>query len=484
LKKHHLIFPVALVAVLLTAILLPFATTIEVGHEFVSMGIRPAMAADGYFGLNSGTTLYAGVANYLVAQNFKNTVSTGTLTKLEFYIEDTTPTGSVRLGVYNGSWNLLLDAGTVVLANGWNVISGLSLPVYLNQWYWLAYVMSGANTLRYTTYLSQTQLYRSFTYGPLPNPFDGSPSWGADQFVMRAYVTGTSSDGYFGLGMGTGEGGENGNYLFGMRWQDTVGTGTLTKLEFYIHDSTPTGNVRLGVYADSSSNPGDLLLDAGAVALTDGWNVISSLSLAVTLNTWYWLAFDMSASNTLRYAAGASNSMAYRSYAYGALPNPFGSPSYVSNQYVVVAYVTIAATSITNTPSSKAFGILEDSATHWSKGSAPTFPVDDSECFFTLTNNGSVAVNLTANATNPTGGIGATCVDSAPGANQIRVSIYTEGDGSSDNTTIKSGVNRSIYSNLASSAELGWEVKLEIGTSTETPPTQKTFTIKIIAATA
>ena len=165
--------------------------------------------------------------------------------------------------------------------------------------------------------------------------------------------------------------------------------------------------------------------------------------------------------------------------------NRIGQYDYPGNTYGIKLHIEYTvAPSISNTPSSKAFGILEDNATHWSKGSAPTFPIDDSECFFTLTNNGSVAVNLTANATNPTGGIGATCVDSAPGANQIRISLYTEGDGSSDNTTIKSGVNRSLYSNLAPSAELGWEVKLEIGTSTETPPTQKTFTIRIIAATA
>jgi hypothetical protein len=338
LKKHHLIFMGVLIAVLITAILLPFATTIEVGHEFVSIGIRPAMAADGYFGLSSGTNDNASGANYLV----------------------------------------------------------------------------------------------------------------------------------------------------GTRYQNTVGAGTLTKIEYYLNDTTPTGNAGLAVYADNSGSPGALLYGSGQITLVNGWNVISGLSLAVTNGTWYWLTYLMQNDNTNRYSVGASNSMAYRAYTWAAFPNPFGTPGGWTNQDIVIrAWVDVPDTpSITNSPSSKAFGVLDDNATHWSKGSAPTFPVDDSECYFTLTNNGSVAVNLTANATNPTGGIGATCVDGNPGANEIRVSLYTEGDGSSDNTTIKSGVNRSLYSNLAPSTDIGWEVKLEIGTSTETPPTQKTFIIKIIAATA
>lgn len=133
------------------------------------------------------------------------------------------------------------------------------------------------------------------------------------------------------------------NYLNVMRFQNTVGDGILTQLEILYDDATPSGNVRLGVYADSSGTPAGLLLDAGAVAKADGWVAISGLNLEVDADAYYWLAFIHDATNGTRQQTGqAANSHIYRAVTYGALPTPFptSGATYNNTQYVMRATVT------------------------------------------------------------------------------------------------------------------------------------------------
>jgi hypothetical protein len=145
----------------------------------------------------------------------------------------------------------------------------------------------------------------------------------------------------FGLNSGDSVYDENSNCLDALRFQNTAGTGTLTKLEILFQDTTPNVKVRLGVYADSSGTPGSLLLDAGEVTVSNGWVSISSLNLPVTQNTYYWLAFNMQSTNGVTYKNGQpSRSHCRVSSTYGTLPSTFPSrPSYNSNQYVMQAMV-------------------------------------------------------------------------------------------------------------------------------------------------
>ena len=128
-----------------------------------------------------------------------------------------------------------------------------------------------------------------------------------------------------------------------MRFQNTAGSGTLSKLEILFDDTTPAGNIRLGVYADSSGSPGSLLLDAGEVTVANGWVSISGLSLSVTQNTYYWLAFILQNPNGVRYQTGQPVNSHYfvARPSYGALPSTFplaGSGANI-NQYVMRATV-------------------------------------------------------------------------------------------------------------------------------------------------
>ncbi|MGA2670076.1 MAG: Ig-like domain-containing protein, partial [Dehalococcoidia bacterium] len=144
------------------------------------------------FGLNSGDNTWNESANLLDVMRFQNNASTGMLTKLEVLFDDTTPNGKVRLGVYADSSGVpgsrLLDAGEVTVANGWVSISGLSLPVAQNTYYWLACDLQSANGLRYQS-ASGLHYWASSTYGALPVQFTlNNAGYNDCLYVMRATV--------------------------------------------------------------------------------------------------------------------------------------------------------------------------------------------------------------------------------------------------------------------------------------------------------
>jgi hypothetical protein len=143
-------------------------------------------------------------------------------------------------------------------------------------------------------------------------------------------ITITDTVATFGLNSGNRNYSKAPNYLNAVRFQNTAGTGTLTKLEILVNDTTPNGKVRLGVYADNNGVPGALLLDADEVTVTNGWVGKSGLSLAVTQGTYYWLVYNIQSVNTIRYQSGqAANSNRWIALMYGAFPaqDPSGSGS-------------------------------------------------------------------------------------------------------------------------------------------------------------
>ncbi len=145
----------------------------------------------------------------------------------------------------------------------------------------------------------------------------------------RSQPAPTSFTSTFGLNSGNSTFTITGNSLNVMRFQNTVGTGTLNKLEILFRTSNPSGNVRLGVYADNNGSPGNLLLDAGPVPVANGWVGIGGLNLPVTLNGYYWLAFDEQSANGVTFLSNAANTARiphdwHDGVAYGPLPSAFG----------------------------------------------------------------------------------------------------------------------------------------------------------------
>jgi hypothetical protein len=99
------------------------------------------------------------------------------------------------LGVYadvNGKPGaLLLDAGEVIVTNGWVSISGLNLPVTKNTYYWLAFTMQSQNGVTYIiSPTARSHYYIWAKYGALQAKYN--PGYYAlansIQYVMRATV--------------------------------------------------------------------------------------------------------------------------------------------------------------------------------------------------------------------------------------------------------------------------------------------------------
>ena len=126
-----------------------------------------------------------------------------------------------------------------------------------------------------------------------------------------------------------------------MRYQNTAGDGTITKLEILFDDTSPRGKVRLGVYADNNGEPGNLLLNAGEAVVTNGWVSISGLNLAVTENTYYWLAFSMECDNIVRTQGGQPpRSHYWANRSYGPFPSSYPGSNYNGYHFVMRATVT------------------------------------------------------------------------------------------------------------------------------------------------
>ncbi len=143
--------------------------------------------------------------------------------------------------------------------------------------------------------------------------------------------------------------------------------------------------------------------------------------------------------------------------------------------------VGAAEPDISNDPDSKDFGNVAENSSYWSYGSAPTWPLNDTECYFTVTNNGSSAVNISIRATNFTGGVGWTLVTGVPGLNEARLTVWEDGDGEGDGinlTTSDSG----FISNLAGTSSKKWELRLTTGTFSDGVGKSSTITLTATSA--
>jgi hypothetical protein len=122
------------------------------------------------------------------------------------------------------------------------------------------------------------------------------------------------------------------------------------------------------------------------------------------------------------------------------------------------------AYNISNSPSSKAFGIVAANSTNYAKGSAPSNPVQDAECTFTITNNDSVnPVKLVIKSTNFTGGVGWTLTSGAPGSNTVRLTAYASGTNPASGVVLTTS-DQTLIASLAASATKKWDFKFETGT--------------------
>jgi len=135
---------------------------------------------------------------------------------------------------------------------------------------------------------------------------------------------------------------------------------------------------------------------------------------------------------------------------------------------------------ISSTPATRVFGMVASGSSYWSSGSAPTFPLDDAECYFTVTNNGTSAVDITISATDFSGGVGWTLA-ATPGENIVTLKTGRSGDLAEGDMVALTTSDQPFISGLASSSSQKWELKMETPTSF-TDGTEKTGTITLTAS--
>ena len=80
------------------------------------------------------------------------------------------------------------------------------------------------------------------------------------------------------------------NKLYATRFY-VKATTTFSKISVYQNSAATTGNIRLGIYNDSTSLPGTRQQDVGAVAFpgSTGWREVTA-SIALNGGFWYWAA--------------------------------------------------------------------------------------------------------------------------------------------------------------------------------------------------
>jgi hypothetical protein len=136
-----------------------------------------------------------------------------------------------------------------------------------------------------------------------------------------------------------------------------------------------------------------------------------------------------------------------------------------------------AAYSLTNAPDSKAFGVVAASSTYYAKGSAPSNPISDGECTFTITNDSAGAEDIDIKCSNFTGGVGWTLAGST-GENQVKITAYYSGQNPASGIVLTTS-DQEFYDGLAASATIKWDFSLATGTFTD--GAAKTATITLTA---
>jgi len=151
----------------------------------------------------------------------------------------------------------------------------------------------------------------------------------------------------------------------------------------------------------------------------------------------------------------------FRYYMYVENPNKPDAQvwAWIDNTHLDVT--PAAVPDITNLPTSRDFGLVAESSSYWSNGSAPTWPLDDTECYFTVTNNSSQAVNIAIRATDFSGGTPGWTLAGTPGADAVVLKAGKSGDSLETNMVTLTTSDQAFITALGASTPIKWELKME-----------------------
>ena len=270
-------------------------------------------------------------------------------------------------------------------------------------------------------------------------------------------------------------------YVRGANWSAQTFTPSvahkITSVKLKLYRLGNPGTVTVSIKAtDGSGHPTGTDLCSGTIDGNTLTPTSPGLWYEITLGAGYNLAANTKYAIVVRATAGSSgNEVEWRAdssspaYASGNCELSTNSGSswtrYTAYDYMFEEWGEVP--DISNAPSSKAFGSVSENSSYWSTATNPpnwSNGLDDAECYFTVTNNSSGAVNISIKATNFGGGVGWTLA-SSPGVNIVTLKAGKSGDALETNMVILTTSNQSFITSLAASGTKKWEIKLETPTS-------------------
>jgi hypothetical protein len=319
------------------------------------------------------------------------------------------------------------------------------------EWAWFDWSIGGNNQLIGTI---DPKALAEFTYPvriePMGDTF-GYVSLGASSSNAYAYNTQIRSDKISSAG--------------------AVGTGV--SITIGAKKGGSASNVKCAIY--DTADPCNYLTDSGTPAIsisstTKGWftGTYSTGPTIAAIN--YWLVFigDSGWYNNGQVAYDTTANATYFIYGqtYGTWPATITSWSYAGldkvKYSIYCTYTAGGAISISNSPSSKDFGVVAANTTYQAGGGAYSNPVTDGQCTFTITNNAASAVKLNIKASDFTGGGGWTL--GAPDGTHARLTAVVSGVDPASGVVLTTS-DQQLIASLAGSGTKKWDLQLETATS-------------------
>ena len=189
--------------------------------------------------------------------------------------------------------------------------------------------------------------------------------------------------------------------------------------------------------------------------------------------------FDVTGQTTWTPSTLANGTFEIEAYA-----TTVGGAETVSLDYLfaTVTYTTNTP-SITNSPSSLAFGTVAPGTTYYANGSTYSNPVTSGQCTFTITNSGSSTVNIALSCSNATGGNTWTLVSGTPSGDQFKIIAVYQGENPASGLVLTT--SNQAFDTIAASGTLKWDFEEITGgtgsgkTGTFSDSSTKTETITI-----
>ena len=258
-------------------------------------------------------------------------------------------------------------------------------------------------------------------------------------------------------------------------------TGTIDTVTVWFNNADSDNSNKVGTFTDNGS-ASFTCHDAESIGEVDSGENSPITGLTIDISTGEYIGID-SRENEDTYIEKDTSGFLGVYYKVGQFCDPDDTETYSLYADDAISLYGTGTESggdpdISNDPATWAIGTVATSTDYWSSGSEPSWPLDDGECHYTVTNNGD-ACSITVKGTNFTGGVGWTLAGS-PAENTVTMKAGKSGDANEGAFITLTTSEQSFISGLAGSGTKKWELMMESSTG-HTDGVAKEATITLTA---